>query len=96
MDNITENPNIRLIPFLRGLADSIEQEKLVPKQIQSIGEFFMAYKFQEQAVSDNDDTPFTEQDPEFSKEELVKFVVMGWYIYCCILRGQDVGVSSVD
>jgi hypothetical protein len=95
MNNITENPNVRLIPFLRELADSIEQKQLSPNQLKSIGEFFMVYKFQEQAVSDNH-TETEEQLPDFSKEELVKFVVMGWYIYCCILRGHDVGVTTVD
>ena len=38
-----------LVPFLRNLADDIESNTIVPEQLRSIGDFFMSYKFQEQA-----------------------------------------------
>lgn len=73
----------KLIPFLRNLADSIENKELIPKQLKSIGEFFMAYQFQEQAIRDNDNSETI--DRPYSSDELVKFIILGWYIYCCIL-----------
>ena len=42
----------QLIPFLRKLADAIENKELAQVQLQSIGEFFMSYQFQEQAYKD--------------------------------------------
>jgi hypothetical protein len=63
-----------LIPFLRNLADSIEKGHLLPKQLQKIGEFFMAYQFQEQAIKDLD---VTDEN-------------MGWHIYSCILGENEI------
>ena len=40
----------QLIPFLRKLADAIENKELAQVQLQSIGEFFMSYQFQEQGL----------------------------------------------
>jgi hypothetical protein len=93
MEN-SNDPDARLIPFLRNLADSIEQRQLLPRQLQSIGEFFMAYQFQEQAIRDNDDS--SPPPREFSQEELLKFIVLGWYIYCCILDNNTVPAPPED
>ena len=92
MDN--NDSDEKLIPFLRNLADSIEKRQLLPIQLQSIGEFFMTYQFQEQAIRDNDNSiPIQE---EFSHEELLKFLVLGWHIYCCILNKRQITTSSLD
>jgi hypothetical protein len=45
-----ENPDASLAPFLRNLAQSIEEGRLLPRQLQRVGEFFMSYQFQEQAI----------------------------------------------
>jgi len=87
MENNNESDTM-LISFLRNLADSIEQRHLLPRQLQRIGDFFMSYKFQEQAIIDNDNSE--PQLKEFSKEELFKFIVLGWYIYCCILNNNEI------
>jgi hypothetical protein len=96
MENNNDSDKM-LIPFLRNLADSIEQRQLLPRQLQRIGDFFMSYKFQEQAIRDNDNS---EQQPrEFSQDELFKFIVLGWYIYCCILDNKvitDNNEESLD
>lgn len=84
----------KLIPFLRNLADSIEKRNILPRQLQSVGEFFMSYQFQEQAIKDNDNSiPPVE---EFSQEELLKFLVLGFHIYCCILHKRPISSSSVE
>lgn len=91
MDNDADE---KLIPFLRNLADSIEKRQLLPRQLQSIGEFFMTYQFQEQAIKDNDNSYIP--SGEFRQEELLKFLVLGWYIYCCILRKNPITTSLDD
>ena len=87
MENSNDS-DTRLILFLRNLADSIEQQQLLPRQIRSISEFFMSYQFQEQAIRDDDDS--SPAPREFSHEELLKFIILGWYIYCCILNNNTV------
>jgi hypothetical protein len=84
-----ESADANLIPFLRNLADSIEKGNLLPKQLQKIGEFFMAYQFQEQSIKDKDLTG-ENLDHQFSKKELMKFIVMGWHIYSCILKENEI------
>ena len=84
----------KLVPFLRNLATSIEKRQLLPRQLQSIGEFFMTYQFQEQAIKDNDNS--VSQQEEFSQEELLKFLVLGWHIYSCILRKRPITVPSSE
>jgi len=66
----SEKQNNDLIIFLRNIADSIEQKTIDKYHLQSIGEFFMSYQFQNTHIKDN-----------FSQKELFKFIVMGWYIY---------------
>jgi hypothetical protein len=83
----TEDQNKKLIPFLRNLADSIEKKELLPQQLQSVGEFFMTYQFQQQAINDNDNsTSELHGVTEFDNKDILKFLVLGWYCYCVILR----------
>ena len=76
--------NKRLIPFLRNLADSIENGDILPNELKRIGEFFMSYQFQKQAdkdlIKDSDS-----ETTDFSREDVVKFLVLGWYIYQVLL-----------
>ncbi len=82
MEN-AQDPDEKLIPFLRDLADSIEKRQLLPRQMQSVGEFFMSYQFQQQAIKDNDTS--SPSPPEFQRDDLLKFLMLGWYCYCVIL-----------
>ena len=92
-----ENPDASLAPFLRNLAQSIEENRLLPRQLQRVGEFFMSYQFQEQAIKDGDNTDENiTNGRKFNKSDLMKFIVMGWHVYSCILddkepcpRGED-------
>lgn len=87
-----DNADASLIPFLRKLADSIENGQLLPRQLQHIGEFFMSYQFQEQAIRDGEEN--TESPGHsFSKSELIKFIVMGWHIYSCILTETSISTD---
>ena len=89
-----ENANARLIPFLRNLANSIEEKKLLPQQLERIGEFFMAYQFQEQAIRSDTTPEPTRRNHEFTPEELMKFFVMGWYVYCVLLVGDHLSTNN--
>ena len=75
----------KLIDFLRELANSVENKQLNSKQLQSIGEFFMSYKFQEQAIRSLN---YTDEDEDMSEEELLKFISLGWYVYRIILKNK--------
>ena len=83
-----------LVPFLRKLADAIECKEVVPQQLQRIGDFFMSYKFQEQALKDceADNNPFPSLSP--NPQELTKFLFMGWYIYQLLLRSETLNVEN--
>ena len=84
--NSVSNMNIKLVKFLRELAVSIENEQLEPTQLQSVSEFFMIYKFREQAVRSLNYTD-TEED-DLSDDELLKFISLGWYVYRIILKNK--------
>jgi hypothetical protein len=92
-----ENKNdsdAKLVIFLRNLADSIDKKELVPRQLHSISEFFMKYQFQQQAILANDDSlPKTNQTGRY---ELCKFIVFGWYVYCCILTKDSILLHDDD
>lgn len=78
----------QLVPFLRELADSIESKEVVPQQLRSIGDFFMSYKFQEQALKDSQIDSDKPSPGNVSPTELTKFLFMGWYIYQVLLRSE--------
>jgi hypothetical protein len=82
----TQEEYNKLVLFLRNLATSIENKELVSNQLQVITDFFMAYQFHEQSVKDNE---INNNLSEFSQEDLLKFLCMGWYIYRCILNNNS-------
>jgi hypothetical protein len=93
-----EDSTRKLIPFLRDLADSIEQNNLHPTQLRRVGEFFMTYQFQKQALLDNyEDDSGDDQHPGdlYPGEEMIRFVVMGYYIYRHIIAGTTIPDFSI-
>jgi hypothetical protein len=82
-ETINTDECIALAPFLRNLADSLENKTLLPQQIHKIGEFFMSYYFQKELHSDE------EMSNEFSREDLLKFLSLGYYIYIHILNEKS-------
>lgn len=79
---MNNNSDKNLVPFLRELANSIENNKLSLNQLQHIGEFFMEYKFHEHNELDE-----SKQD-EFESSDVIKFLTLGWYIYRVMLDKQ--------
>ena len=76
----------RLTTFLRDLTGALERGELCPRQLQSVGEFFMSYQFQERAAQDSDES--APPPPRFSQEELIKFLSLGWYVYQVLLNQE--------
>ena len=71
----------KLILFLKDLTNSLENNKLNEEQVMHIGEFYMAYEFKN--TINNDETL------DIDEKDFVKFLILGWYIYCVILRSKN-------
>ena len=54
--------------------------ELTENQVMKIGEFYMAYEFGNMLNSD--------ESLDIDEKEFIKFMVLGWYIYCVILRSK--------
>jgi len=80
MSTLENNADEQLAPFLRQLADSIENNQLSSDQIQQIGEFFMSYKIRNQSEENNSEI----NDPS----EFIKFLTLGMYIYRFVLNSD--------
>ena len=85
-DLISREQNRQLVPFLRKLADSIERDALLPRQLREVGEFFMKYQFNLDRVEEGD---ASDDEDEFSKDEITRFLIMGWWIYRRILKNPS-------
>lgn len=79
--------NSDLSKFLRKLADDLDSNKLVPKELENIGEFYMSYQFKSQALKDDQNN---EESLDFNETDLKKFIIMGWYVYTCILLHKSI------
>jgi hypothetical protein len=85
MENLYNDSDAQLVPFLRDLADSIESRELSKDKLKSIGEFFMSYKFHERRNGWNK----KDEKDEFTEIEVEKFITMGWYFYKIILAEKN-------
>ena len=90
-DLISREQNQQLVPFLRTLADAIETGALLPRQLQEVGEFFMKYNFNLDRVEDGDTS---DEDDEFSKDDITRFLIMGWWIYKRILKNPSTALEN--
>ena len=79
----------QIVTFLRRLANSMERKQLKTEQMKRVGEFFMSYHFWENADRDVERTETEKEDDEFSYEEFMKFLFLGWYVYCVILKNES-------
>jgi hypothetical protein len=70
-----------IIFFLRNLADSIENKEISENSLKIVGEFYMAYNFEKERNE-------KETSDEIIEKDFIKFLVMGWYIYCILLKNR--------
>jgi len=80
MSTLENNADEQLAPFLRQLADSIENNQLSSNQIQQIGEFLMSYKIRNQSEENNSEIN--------NPSEFIKFLTLGMYIYRFVLNSD--------
>ena len=85
MDMEKFNADDLLPPFLRKLADRIEQKHISDKEIQLVGEFYMSYLFESQVEADDEDNEDEEHGPEMTEKDFRKFITLGWYAYAHII-----------
>ena len=69
-----------LIPFLKTLANALETNILSQSQIQQIGEFHMTFQYNNQTQILNEN-------------ELLKYIVLGWYIYTQIIEKNNYSIE---
>ena len=74
-----------LTVFLRDIADSIEDDSIESYDKQRVGEFYMQYKFKNM-INDINSSDIDEKD-------MIKFLVLGWYIYCVVLKNKQDGLD---
>jgi hypothetical protein len=84
MEDLYNDSDKQLAPFLRELADSVDSKELEKDQLKCIGEFFMSYKFYEKR--NGLDKKEDEEDEE--EMDVVKFITMGWWVYTQILKDE--------
>ena len=68
--------NKLLVPFLRKLADSIENKTLTNEQLFKVGEFFMSFLFHQELLKG-----YVDGD----EKEFFKFLTLGWWVYKNVL-----------
>jgi hypothetical protein len=72
-----DNGKTVLISFLQELINSIEQNIISTNQLQMVGEFYMSYMHS---------TNFKEDDRVPTDKEMIKFLILGWFVYKILLR----------
>lgn len=70
------NENLLIISFLKDLSKKIEKNTISEKKKKDLLNFIK--KYDEYDEEENDDW-------EFSQEEMVKFLFIGWFIYYYVL-----------
>lgn len=78
--------SVDLSLFLRNIADMLDANKLNNKELQLVGEFYMSYKFQNNIINNLDNN---EELEDLKDSEFIKFLILGWYIYCIILKDEN-------
>ena len=64
-----------LILFLQKLIDGMKNNTLDDNGIKQISEFYMSWQFKE-------------DQGEYTREELIKYLSLGWYIYTNLLTEE--------
>lgn len=74
------NNQQQLINFLRNLANDIENNNIEDENLLKISQFMMNFQFQNQQ---------DEQSDDYSNDDMVKFLSLGWYIYTQLLNQDE-------
>lgn len=83
-----------LIPFLRDLTDNIENNTICPEKLKLVGEFYMSYLFQAEVIDEKNREENEEKPDVLTDQDLMKFIFMGYYIYCHILENRSICLQN--
>jgi hypothetical protein len=83
-DVIDEKVKEDVIKFLRELADKLENNDLTPEASLQISEFFMKFKFVNDALNTIESL---EESPH--SNDMMKFMSLGWYVYTQLLQKEE-------
>tara|TARA_Y100000996_G_C22514843_1_gene639966 strand:+ start:249 stop:512 length:264 start_codon:yes stop_codon:yes gene_type:complete len=72
--------NTEIKDFLKEILDKLENNQLNDDQLAKIGQFRISYLYENQ----------NENDIEYSQDELVKFLSLGWYIYTQLINNENI------
>lgn len=76
------NNDTELVIFLRDLASRIEDGRASEEDHLAIGEFYISEKFRKS------------EEKEYSKEEMIKYLCLGWYIYNHLLTSSCPNINE--
>jgi len=88
----SDNTNQNLITFLTQLTDSIQTNTITQHNLQLIGEFHMSYKLHQTRKHKNNGGACSVYE-EFSEENILRFITLGWYAYIHLLSERDTNQS---
>ena len=74
--NFSEENNKKIIEHLRNIAYLIENNEIDEKTLQSAGEFYMKQLFIDE---------IEKTDCTIEEKDMLKFLILGWYIYNFII-----------
>lgn len=74
------NNQQQLINFLRNLANDIENNNIENENLLKTSQFMMNFQFQNQQ---------DEQSDDYSRDDMIKFLSLGWYIYTQLLNQDE-------
>ena len=74
------NNQQQLINFLRNLANDIENNNIEHENLLKTSQFMMNFQFQNQQ---------DEQSDDYSRDDMIKFLSLGWYIYTQLLNQDE-------
>ena len=89
---MSEDPNKVLIYFLRELAESIESNTIESYELKKIGEFYLSWQFHKQTIEDSEN----QEIENFSSDQLIKFLTLGWYVYTILLKDEKLPTIDDD
>lgn len=71
------NPKQHISNFLRSLANDIDNDRLSTEKLFEITQFYISYQ------CDTEKNNYSNiETTDFSDEDFLKFLMLGWYIYC--------------
>ena len=80
----TKFDNQEILSFLEEIKEKLIKNDLDDEILQSIGEVYMLNKFKEE---------INLSEIDFEEKDLIKFLVLGWYIYTIILKKKNTNIK---